>query len=387
LGDNASARASLTQLLQIAPHGDVHADARFALAWLERSERHFDAALVQLSQLMAEGAGEQSEDIVGRASYWYARTQLDRGDRAAARTGFVSLISAHPLTYYAQQALARLTEFDGVAAAAALAALRDDTQHVNTRLAERPELRGREFQTAIELLRVGEMDLALDELDAFGAFRTSASDELYMLATSLVQEFGAEPKAVQLARRRVTRVMCKAPTGTALGLYRVVFPRAYRPLLDDIAQRTNVPAAFVRAVAREESSFDPSAVSKANAYGLIQLIRSTARAYGKPLGLKSDPESLKQPEINLRIGTNFMRDLFERYKGNPALVPSAYNAGPGATDRWLRERPNQALDEWIENIPYTETRRYTRRVLQSYGVYAWLDEGRIPTLSQHLPHF
>ena len=159
LGDNASARASLTQLLEIAPHGDMHADARFALAWLERSEHHFDAALVQLSQLMAEGAGEQSEDIVGRASYWYARTQLDRGDRAAAQAGFVALIAAHPLTYYAQQGLARLTELDGVAStAAALAALRDDTQHVVTRLAERPELHGREFQTAIELLRVGEMD-------------------------------------------------------------------------------------------------------------------------------------------------------------------------------------------------------------------------------------
>jgi soluble lytic murein transglycosylase len=148
-----------------------------------------------------------------------------------------------------------------------------------------------------------------------------------------------------------------------------------------------VPAAFVRAVAREESSFDATAVSKANAYGLIQLIRPTARAYGKPLGLKTDPDSLKQPEINLRIGTSFMRDLFDHYKDNPALVPSAYNAGPGATDRWLRERPNQALDEWIESIPYTETRRYTRRVLQSYGVYAWLDEGRMPTLTQRLPRF
>jgi soluble lytic murein transglycosylase len=385
LGDNASARASLTELLQIAPHGDMRADARFALAWLERSEHHFDAALAQLSQLISEGAGEQSEDIVGRASYWQARTLLDRGDRGAAQASFVALIGAHPLTYYGQQALARLGELDAATANALIASMRDDNQRPGLRIEARPEVQGREFQTAIELMRVGESVAAIDELEALGCFRSAATDDLYLLAPALLQEFGAQPQAVQMARRRVTTVMRRAPKGAALALYRVVFPRAYRPLLDDIAQQTNVPAAFVRAVAREESSFDTTAVSRANAYGLIQLIRTTAKAYAKPLGLRSDPDSLKQPEINLRIGTRFMRELFERYKDNPALVPSAYNAGPGATDRWLRQRPNLALDEWIETIPYTETRRYTRRVLQSYGVYAWLDEGRVPALPMRLP--
>jgi soluble lytic murein transglycosylase len=386
LGDNASARASLTLLLQIAPHGDMRPDARFALAWLERSEHHYDAALAQLSKLIAEGPGEQGEDMVGRASYWQARTLLDRGDRAAAQAGFVALINAQPLTYYAQQALARLGELDAAAASALIASMRDDTQRsAGLRIEARPEVQGREFQTAIELMRVGESGAAIDELEALGCFRSGSADDLYLLAPALLQEFGAQPQAVQMARRRVTNVLRRTPKGSALALYRVVFPRAYRPLLDDIAQQTNVPAAFVRAVAREESSFDTTAVSRANAYGLIQLIRPTAKAYGKPLGLRSDPNSLKQPEINLRIGTRFMHELFERYKDNPALVPSAYNAGPGATDRWLRERPNLALDEWIETIPYTETRRYTRRVLQSYGVYAWLDEGRVPALPLALP--
>jgi soluble lytic murein transglycosylase len=123
-------------------------------------------------------------------------------------------------------------------------------------------------------------------------------------------------------------------------------------------------------------------VSPASAYGLIQLIRTTARQHAQPLNLPSDPESLKNPEINLRIGTSFMRSLFDRYKGNFAIVPAAYNAGPGAADKWLRERGHMQLDEWVETIPYNETRRYTRRVLQSYGVYAWLDEGRVPALSK-----
>jgi soluble lytic murein transglycosylase len=77
--------------------------------------------------------------------------------------------------------------------------------------------------------------------------------------------------------------------------------------------------------------------------------------------------------------------LWLRYADNPVVLPAAYNAGQGATDRWLRERPTQRLDEWVEDIPYDETRRYTRRVIQSWGIYGWLDRGELPTLAARLP--
>src|SRR6185436_16894945 len=146
-----------------------------------------------------------------------------------------------------------------------------------------------------------------------------------------------------------------------------------------------VPADFVRAVAREESGFNPESVSTALAYGLIQVIRPTAKPHARALGLPSDPDSLKRPDVNLRIGSHFIRELWTRYAQNPAIVPAAYNAGYFATDRWLQSSGNLALDEWIERIPYRETRRYTRRVLQSYGIYAWLDSGRLPPLPARLP--
>jgi soluble lytic murein transglycosylase len=126
-------------------------------------------------------------------------------------------------------------------------------------------------------------------------------------------------------------------------------------------------------------------VSSALAYGLIQVIRPTARIYATPLGLPYDPESLKRPDVNLRVGSAFIRELWRRYAQNPALVPAAYNAGYAASDRWLTERPNMQLDEWVELIPYRETRRYTRRVLQTYGIYSWLDTGRLPPLAARLP--
>ena len=151
------------------------------------------------------------------------------------------------------------------------------------------------------------------------------------------------------------------------------------------AQEMQVPPEFVRAVAREESNFNPEAVSAALAYGLIQLIRPTARGHAAALGLPSDPDALKRPEINLRIGSHFIRELWQRYLPNPAVVPAAYNAGYAAADKWLRESKSYALDEWIERIPYRETRRYTRRVLQTYGIYSWLDTGKLPDLPRTPP--
>ena len=80
-----------------------------------------------------------------------------------------------------------------------------------------------------------------------------------------------------------------------------------------------------------------------------------------------------------------MAGLQRRYGGNAALIPAAYNAGEGAVDRWIRERHDRALDEFIEEIPYDETRRYSRRVLQTWGIYAWLDDGTLPSWPTSLP--
>jgi soluble lytic murein transglycosylase len=166
---------------------------------------------------------------------------------------------------------------------------------------------------------------------------------------------------------------------------RTAYPRAFAGMLEQAASEARVPATLVRAVAREESSFDPEAQSPARAYGALQLIVPTARSIAKPLGLPSDANALKRPEINLRLGARFMANLLASYGGYVPLLPAAYNAGPGATERFLKERPRLALDAWVEAIPYRETRRYTRRVLQTYGFYRWLDDGELASLPLEIP--
>jgi soluble lytic murein transglycosylase len=380
-GELEAARAMLEALPADYPQGDMGGHARFRVAWQARQTGDRATAFTHLDALMnREDEDEAREDLHGRAAYWRAVVLEEQGQREAARRGFMDLVEARPLSYYAQQAIARLDERspeDGAAARALLGPRRAAPLTFPWRDAfDAPAL-----TRAAALLSVGETAWAARELDAW----SGADADLGWIEAALFVHAGDYPRAVHATRRRLTAFRREPPTGRALTKWRIAYPQAFAPLIDQVAEEREIPPGLVRAIAREESSFRPEAVSAAHAYGLTQLILPTARRFARRVGLRATRRTLREPEVNVRIGASFMRWLWERYESNPAVLPSAYNAGQGATDRWIRERSGQRLDEWIEEIPYDETRRYTRRVLQSWGVYAWLYEGELPTLRGALP--
>jgi len=388
-GDDAAMVQRLTTLTERYPRGDMISEARFVLAWRARTAGRAADALAELDRSVTAGDREET-DTRGRAMYWRARTLAEMGRGADAATGYEALARRWPLSFYAQLGIARLRAIDGQRAARALATW--------TRIAEprgtlpvaperrlvfprRAELTQPAFLTTIELLRVGELELSRDELAWMGATGEGADPDMLWLVAAIFHHAGAYADATRLVRRRLlTSLVATAPVGRARDMWRVGYPSAYAPLIDDAATQNAVPAAFVRAIAREESSFDPSVESAAHAHGLIQLIAATARRFATPLGLPSDPASLTRPEVNVPIGARYIGWLWRRYPTSPSVVPAAYNAGERAADRWARAHAPRPLDAWIEQIPYDETRRYTKRVLETYGVYAWLEAGTLPTL-------
>jgi soluble lytic murein transglycosylase len=390
LGDDAAFRERLGALPGRYPGGDMRGEARFRLAWEslararaangdERSTA-LREALAELEANLAEGPLESAEDIRGRSRYWHARVLTELGEARLATGELEAIARDLPLSYYGQQALARLDECDRDRAAAIRTSLAPLPGAAS--FAHRSEVDSPGFARALELVRVRAFEEARLDFEAIGAF--DSDDELAWIALATLSHGGDYAYASRLARRR-SDFMLEAPAGDHWVRWRVAYPDAFDPLIETAASAESVPASFVRAIAREESAFDPSAVSPALAYGLIQLIRPTARRFGRELGLGTTPTDLKTPEINLRIGTRFISFLWRRYETNPALVPAAYNAGEAAVDGWLRVRPDEPLDVWIENIPYDETRRYTRRVLQTYGVYSWLESTSLPPLAVALP--
>jgi len=383
-GDEERMVERLTSLPEDYPQGDMRGRARFMLAWRARRAGDAATALTHLDALIREGIGEDREDLAGRARYWRGCVLAEEGRAEEATESWTATVAEAPLSYYAQQALVRLQETDEAAATAARAQLGERSDGA-IRFAWRPELETDAFTRALELLRVGEFADAQSELAWIRAQSDESDAELTWIEAALLDRVGEHSRAVYLTRRHLRDFMDEPPADAHFARWRIAFPRAFAGPIERAAEEQPVPPELIWAIAREESSFRPDVVSVAHAYGLTQLILPTARRFGRALSLRPTPTTLRDPMINARIGAAYMGWLWNRYEENPVVLPSAYNAGQGATDRWLRERPDQRLDEWIEEIPYDETRRYTRRVLQTWGIYTWLNRGELPALPARLP--
>ena len=148
------------------------------------------------------------------------------------------------------------------------------------------------------------------------------------------------------------------------------FPLAYREGVINNARSDAVDPSWVYAVIRQESSFRPDARSPVGALGLMQIMPATGRQIAQELrDASADHPALLQPDINLRYGIHYLRQILERLQDNPMLATAAYNAGPNKVAQWLPARDAVPADVWAETIPYRETRSYVQRVMEYAAIY------------------
>ncbi len=386
--ENGKKKAALARLASIPkryPEGDMWPRALFKLGWVQLREGDYEGAYAQFDRLVSRGGDERQEGITGRANYWRARTLFMMGRRIDAVEGYEEIVRRWPLRYYAQQALWRLGEIVPQRAKTILTNMRSGEEPTRMVFAWRDEFDDPAFDRLVELLIVDEATYASAEMSSLGMQGDDVDPEMAVVGAVLLQHSGAQTRLSRVIRAHFEDFEGLLPKGEGRLIWEATYPQAFSPLIEDVAEDAGVPASFVRAIAREESSFDPEVVSWAKAYGLVQLIMPTAKRFASEVGERATPRTLKKPSVNLKIGARYMAWLWDRLNENPALVPSAYNAGEGAVRRWLEEDSARPLDVFIEEIPYDETRRYTRRVLQTYGVYQWLADEQLPELRAKLP--
>jgi soluble lytic murein transglycosylase-like protein/tetratricopeptide (TPR) repeat protein len=163
---------------------------------------------------------------------------------------------------------------------------------------------------------------------------------------------------------------------------RLIFPRPYEGLVQKYATQRRLDPAFVYALMRQESGFDRDIKSGAGAIGLMQMMPATGKAVArKEKWPRFDPYSLTEAEVNISLGTAYLRDLHKDYRGNHYWVLANYNAGPEATKRWQTQAmgpagAEKALDTAIEDISYWETRDYVKKVMGNYWTYRILWNNR-----------
>ncbi|MDQ3000530.1 MAG: transglycosylase SLT domain-containing protein [Fibrobacterota bacterium] len=158
---------------------------------------------------------------------------------------------------------------------------------------------------------------------------------------------------------------------------RLIFPRPYEGLVQKYAAKRSLDPALVYALMRQESGFDRDIKSGAGAIGLMQVMPATGKAVAKKeRWSRFDPFSLTEAEVNISLGTAYLRDLKKDYQGNSYWVLANYNAGPEPTRRWQALALERPLEAAIEDISYWETRDYVKKVMGNYHTYRLLWNNR-----------
>ena len=235
------------------------------------------------------------------------------------------------------------------------------------------------FLRAVELARMGQGGDARREMNKLGLVtvaekRSTAAaredEDLLWITSTLLDRGGVWNASHSLPRYGVTSYKLDYPKGIGEAKWKLAYPRAFPALVAKNTKANSLPEALQLAIMREESAFSPRIESFANAIGLTQMLVKTAKRFAN--GATVTREALQDPAKNLEIGSRFLGFLWKHFDAAAPLAIAGYNAGEAAVDRWLGERGDLAMDEFMETIPYDETRNYTKRVLASYFVYSWL---------------
>jgi soluble lytic murein transglycosylase len=221
----------------------------------------------------------------------------------------------------------------------------------------------------VELLRrLGLVDLAGVELE--DVVRRSAGDpvRLYGLTGAYMQDERYH-LGLWIMRRAFRALASTGHPSLPRAFWEMFYPHAWRAEVGQAARRAGVDPFLVAAVMREESNYDPRAVSRAGARGLMQLMPTTAQPLAATRGWPfRGGDLLDEPASNIELGASYLGGLLRDF-GDPRLALAAYNAGPRRARQWWQARRSDDVEVFVEEIPFDETRYYVKRVMLSWEEY------------------
>ncbi len=310
----------------------------WSLGWIHYREGEYAKA----AEIFSDQAWEKGEDRE-RFLYWYARASQKAGDKPGALFAFGE-IAESPITYYSVLAKIRIGE--------KLLPHRAPAAALSSPFGKNPALRKFLF-----LIKAGMRDLAAGEAEVLHSRAKTVSQRLYL--ASLYAELGDYKTSISLADG----------SASARAL-RLSFPEGFSEKVRFFSRKYSIDEFLVYSLIREESHFDKEAVSSSDARGLMQLLPSTAVETAPKAGLGDfNISKLFSPDVNIDIGCYYLSWLLEIFDGNFAVSLAGYNGGPTIARTWYDKNAKLDTDEFIEEIPYEQSRNYVKKVLRSYAAY------------------
>ncbi|MBI5509578.1 MAG: lytic transglycosylase domain-containing protein [Deltaproteobacteria bacterium] len=356
-----------------AGHDSIQDYAVWLLAWIER-RRGAPAAVTDshLAQI------DLRSPLGAAALYWRARLAAERGDVADAEVFGNLLAKTKSTSFYALAVADLLRRVNpGCDVRVDLPVLGP----TEVSLPPPPAVKAQDLAGVLVLYRYGLASEAQRLVRLLPPQALSATDKT--VAAWLYRRCGDVHKATVLTWRLADE--SNEPQNPVL--LDLAYPRPYADVVLSAAAAYDVPVDLVYAVIRQESAFNPRAVSPRRAFGLMQMIRPTAVRLAEEAELgKVQMRQLFEPTLAIRLGTQYLAELLRRFNGNVPAAVAAYHAGETSVDRWLKTRSELEPDEFIEEIPFTTTRAYVKKVLASFGVYRLLyQEGVHQAIRMNVP--
>lgn len=322
---------------------------------INNKDAKFRAAM-QLLRLGKLKDAEQILRISDEPEFVYWRAKITEKFGASAESLTMYLVKTHPLSYYSLVQNKSTVVFDTTAIDTWISQFADSTVTFNA-------FDSTHINNAIRYFSINETEYALAEL---GLVEDMSAPDLLFLSR-LCAQYGANKQSI-LYSLQIKKIAEKNGVQTPpRALFKLLYPTRYMFRIID----QNMDASLCLAMIWQESLFDPDAQSHADARGLMQIIPSTGAKIAHDLGVTS--YSLYDPSTSIRFGTYYFHNLFKEFESVP-LSLAGYNAGPVRVKRWVTKRARHEMDEFIDLIPYNETRNYVKRVLGRQIIYETLLE-------------
>ncbi len=363
-GEKEEALRLYDRVASIDPPGDMCAEAAFRAAYGHYLAGRYEAASQRFSKLAAGGCGADDYER-SRGAYWHARAKdrLGEPSEGLLRT----LAKEQPFSFYGLLARARLG---------------DKAPELRLPDAAAPDAEPstrKEFGRADKLSAQGLYREAQVEL---GSIVPATDDEAQLHYAAALARAKQYHKSSWIFRTALRHALARPPSHRRDVVWSIAFPRPFAREVASAEAREQLESDLLLSLIREESAFQLEAGSWANAFGLTQLLVDTAVQTARDAHRKDMPtaEALREnPILSIDLGAHHMAMLQRKYK-HPALILAAYNAGLGHVTRWVEARGEKPFDEFLEEIPFDETRGYVKRILRTWSIYRALAGKPLPKI-------
>ncbi len=351
------------------PDDPQAANCHWRVVWSAYIQRRPDAGALLREHLTRYPSSEKA----AAALYFLGRKAERAKAPGEAKTFYTELVNRFPNYYHAVLGRDRLTDpaIAGAAASSEAASfLRTLRFPSSTRLSfdANSEAKAR-INRARLLAAAGLEDLAENEL-SFGARKDGRSNVLAVELASMAQKRGADDQAIRYIKNYAPGYLSIPISGAPDKFWRLAFPMPYRTTLESVSRERDLDPYMVAALIRQESEFNPKAISRAKAYGLTQVLPATGREISRKLGMKAfSTRMLLQPDTNLQLGAYYLRSMLDQFGGKWAETLAAYNAGKSRVLNWRTFSEFEEPAEFVESIPFNETRNYVQIVMRNADLY------------------